>query len=98
MLSVVVMGRKVARGLEWKCSVRDDNLEVVIVTAAFPTGGSEYGGKRGPLAPPPHSVNDVAWEQASLAVRTSSGNVFGTVTAAETVEGVYAEDMKKVTE
>lgn len=59
----------------------------------WPVGGSEYGGLRGLIAPPPHDIADHPHELASLAVRTNPdviGDPLGTV------EGVYAEEMKKV--
>lgn len=62
------------------------------MTAAFPKGGSEYGGLRGPIAPPPHSILDSAWEQASLAARTNSADATDPLSS---IDGVYAEDMKK---
>lgn len=54
--------------------------------------GSERGGFRGPLAPPPHSVDDVASEQAMLVYLTDPAD------PASSPETVYAELQKKVKE
>jgi len=64
-----------------------------MATVEWPRGGSEYGGLRGPIAPPPHDIADSPFEQASLAVRTNPdvvGDPLGSV------EGVLAEEQKKV--
>lgn len=54
--------------------------------------GSERGGFRGPVAPPPHDVADSAAEQAMLVYMTDPAD------AASTPESVHAELMKQVTE
>jgi len=54
--------------------------------------GSERGGFRGQIAPPPHSVTDVAAEQAHLVYATDPAD------PASTPEKVYAERMKEATE
>lgn len=62
------------------------------MTTSFPRGGSERGGLRGPIAPPPHDVADVPHEQAWLAVATDPADV------ASSPESVYAELQKQVRE
>lgn len=54
--------------------------------------GSERGGFRGQIAPPPHDVKDVAYEQALLAVATDPAD------PTSSPETVLAARMKEVTE
>lgn len=54
--------------------------------------GSERGGFRGQIAPPPHDVNDSAAEQAYLVYQTDPAD------ETSTPEAVYAEEMKRVRE
>ena len=54
--------------------------------------GSERGGFRGPIAPPPHQVEDVASEQAMLVYLTDPAKVDSSP------ESVYAELQKEVRE
>jgi len=54
--------------------------------------GSERGGFRGPLAPPPHDVADVASEQAMLVYLTDPAKVDSSP------ESVYVELQKQVKE
>jgi hypothetical protein len=54
--------------------------------------GSERGGFRGPIAPPPHEVETSAAEQAMLVYMTDPAD------ATSTPEKVLEELMKQVTE
>lgn len=54
--------------------------------------GSERGGFRGPIAPPPHDVADSPHEQAMLAVMTDAAD------PTSSPEKVYAELQKQVKE
>lgn len=54
--------------------------------------GSERGGFRGPIAPPPHAVEDSASEQAMLVYLTDPAN------PSSSPETVYAELQKQVEE
>lgn len=54
--------------------------------------GSERGGLRGPIAPPPHSVADNVHEQAMLVYATDPAD------PTSTPDAVYAELQKQVTE
>lgn len=56
------------------------------------TRGSERGGFRGPLAPPPHDVADVPHEQAMLVYMTDPADV------ASSPDTVYADLQKQVQE
>lgn len=40
------------------------------MTASFPSGGTEYGGRPGLIQPLPHDVADHPKEAAALAIRT----------------------------
>lgn len=62
------------------------------MTSAFPQGGSERGGLRGPIAPPPHDVKDSVHEQAWLVYETDPAD------PTSTPEKVYAEWQKQVRE
>jgi hypothetical protein len=54
--------------------------------------GSERGGLRGPIAPPPHDVADNAHEQLMLVYATDPAD------PTSTPDTVYAELQKQVTE
>ena len=54
--------------------------------------GSERGGFRGPIAPPPHDVVDSVHEQAMLVYMTDAADV------SSSPETVYAELQRQVEE